>query len=173
MARPDPRYKINVFDTILFFASEEGMKPLPNSEAGILLNLVAAVVEYLGGDANKIPEPSYLSFNSGWTGRVNSELDSVLRNNIKSINPSLVEALRDLLSVEWKRDHGESWWESGLRWILMHRQTGIDNVFFLLHPEVIKIQENLKQMDIDTTMHCRSMGLLMREKIIKNLESTQ
>ena len=162
-------YRQKVFNMILFFASEKGMKPLPNSEEGLLLNMTAAVAEYLGSDSEKIPTPGYLFLDSNWTRRINQEIDRALLQNNKLINPSLAEALGNLLRTEWKTDHGESWWESGVRYQLMFRQRGFHETFCLTVPEIQATRENLERLDADTVEHCRQIGTLMRKYIARDL----
>ncbi len=166
-------YQHEVFETILFLTSEEGMKPIPNGEAEILLEMAAALVEYLGGDVSNIPDSNAIAFDASWTQRVNSEVKLVLERNSKHLNPALLQTLCDLLKVKWKHDHG-SWWESNIRYCLMSRQRALGNTFFLVVPAAQRIRENIKKvMDSDTVEHCKQIGILMRKYIERDLQNTK
>lgn len=164
------RYQVNAFNTILFFASEEGTKPIPNSEREILLEIAAAVTEYLGGNVGNIPQPIHIPINDYWWQTLNRVAEEALKQNSKRLNPALVEMLSNLLKVGWEHDHGESWWESSIRWHLMFGQRGMDKVFYLTVPEVQGVRENIqKTLDTDTVEHCKQIGTLMRKYIARDL----
>lgn len=166
------RYEIRVFDLILFFASEEGIKPLPNSEAGLLLEMARATMEYLGGEINKVPSPDGIPWVDGWPVEFDQAIKLALKQNDKHLNSALVKALDRLLTVEWKNDHGEKWWESGIRPHLIFRQRGMDNTFYLTVPTVAKVRKNIeKYFDADALEHCTQIGILMRKYIAENSKS--
>jgi hypothetical protein len=152
---------------ILFFASEEGRGSLPTGEERLLLSMLAAVVEYLGGDNNKLPSPNSIRYNSAWSYTANEELASALQKNLKNINPALAEALRDLLTVEWKHDYGESWWESGIGREMMFWQISLGQTFYLTYPKVLRILRYISENTDSDVEHCRQIGALMSKYVIK------
>ena len=159
-------YDGRIFNALLFFASEEGMQFLPNGEAEILAPLAAATVEYLGGDASKVPAIIH-SYDYYWWKQLNDAVKKSLNTNSRNLDEPLKTFLCELLTVEWKSDHGESWWESGVRSKLEFRQLGFGSTFSLTHPEVLKIQENIKSHITPADLeHCKQIGLLMRKRIL-------
>ena len=158
-----------IFEVILYFASEEGVKPLPNNEAGLLLPLAGAVVECLGGDVKKIPSPHDLAIDDFWLNRVNKEVELVIQNNPKNFSIELIAALTGMLRVEWKHDYGESWWESSIRGYLAFGEISRTRTFYLTHAKVMEIKELLQgNIAPNVAEHCKQIGLLMRKRIIEN-----
>ena len=93
-----------------------------------------------------------------------------MEQNSKRLNPTLLQALSDLLKAEWKNDHGESWWESSIRYCLMSRQRDMGKTFFLTVPAAQRIREKIEKfMDLDTVEHCKQIGILMRKYIERDL----
>ncbi len=168
--RNEIRYKSNVFDMILLFASEEGLKPIPNRGESILLEMIAAVIEYLGGNTGKIITPEQACYVDNWTGMVNNATEQALEQNSKRLNPAMIEALKSLLKIEWESERGETWRQSGIETMLMFRQRGMDRVFYLTVPEAQKTRENIeKTLDADTVNHCEQIGILMKKYIERDL----
>ncbi len=167
----DAKYRQEVFDLILFIASEEGMKPIPSGETEVLLEMATAVSEYLVGDTKGMPGPYdlILGLDDRWTGWVDQKIEEVLRQNSKHLNPALVEAINDLLKIEWHHDHGDSWWESGVKGQLMFRQKGFRGTFCLTVLDAQAARENLEKLDADTVEHCKQIGILMRKYIARDL----
>ncbi len=160
-------FRCKVFDTILFFASEEGMKPIPNGEKEVLLEMAAAVSGYLTGIDGAIPAPADTIIYEGWTAWVNERIAEAIKANKKRLNPALVEALSDLLKIEWQHDHGDSSWRSGID---LPEQRGYKQVFYLTVPEAQRAREDVeKHLDADTVEHCKQIGVLMRKYIVRDL----
>ena len=165
-----PRDKVNfnsdVLDLIMYFASEEGINYFSRQEERILLPMASATVLYLGGDVGKIPSPNLLSMVRGWTERLNESVERSLELNVKLMKPALVEALRDLLHVEWKNERRDIWWESGIHFRLMFVPTNLSGNFYFSHAEVVNIQNKIVgRLDADTLEHCKNIGLLMKDQL--------
>lgn len=167
----DAEYGRRVFDLILFIASEEGTSPIPSSETEILLEMAVAVSEYLVGDIKKIPGPNdlILGLDGGWTGWVNQKIEEALQQNSKHLNPALVEALKHLLTIEWRSERDDSYWTSGVKSQLRFRQRGFRGTFYLTVPDALAAREDLTRLDADTVEHCKQIGLLMRKYIARDL----
>ena len=173
MGLVEDKHRRDIFGLILFFASSEGLEPLPNSEDYLLLELATAVVDYLGGDGGQIPEPYHVSLIEGWTHRVNRVIGEVLNPlnpNSKKLNLVIAQVLRELLNIEWKSDHGENWWDSGIRWQLeYYPDRGIGWSFHLTVPKAKDARDCIeKYIDPDTVEHCRQIGALMKKYIVRD-----
>jgi len=167
----DADYRRRVFDVILFVASGEGLSPIPSSEAEILLEMAAAVSEYLVGDIKKIPGPNdlILGLDGTWVKWVNQKIEGALLQNSRHLNPALVEALKHLLTIEWRGERRDSWWQSGIKSQLSFRQKGYRGTFYLTVPDALAAREDLTKLDADTVEHCKQIGLLMRKYIARDL----
>lgn len=159
-------FEKRVFGVILYFASEEGTISLPSNEAGILVPFAYAVVEYSGGRTEEMPtSPNYLVWVDNWTDHVNEAVESALAENKKEFSSQLAMALKDLLSVKWQSDHGESWWTSGIERQAIVKP-GFTNHFYISHADVLAIQNDMgKNMAPSDLEHCKQVGLLMRKHI--------
>ena len=165
--RQEAEFRFRILNVLLFYASEEGRQSLPNDEQNILLSLAGATVEYLSGDTTQVPQASRIFGDDTWTSRVNKVVGQVLDQNKKELSLELTSALKNILHIEWKSDHGEKWWETDIRWWLMFRQTGMASTFSLTHPEVLQIQNVIKPNITPTDLeHCKQIGLLMRKHIL-------
>lgn len=159
------KFREKIFNTILFFASEEGMRSLPNSEEAILLCLARAVVEYCGGNKETVPTRTG-PYSPNWTRSLDEAVGQAVKS--KSLGQDMSIALEYILQAEYGSDClSKDSWKSGVYDQLQFRQIGFGETFCLTHPEVLEIQENISShMTPADLEHCKQIGLLMRKNIL-------
>lgn len=165
-------YAMKVFDLLLFYASEEGRKPLPKKEHYLVLELTAALREYLMSDGESVLQASdFTPMIDNWIRNANQDSREALDQGGGKMNPALVQVLREFSHIEWQHDYGESWWQSGMRFELSRvYKGGYDKTFCLTVPFVEKVKQNIvRNLDADTVNHCREIGKLMRKYIDRDL----
>jgi len=168
-------YKLQVFEVLLYHASEEGKEHLPSMWQAISLEIVISLVEYLGGDTVSVPrwQSALTPLGWNWQTQVNEVVTRALESNQNKINPALAEALKDLLEFKWKAERGESWCENQIRHLMMDMEKGFKSTFSLTVPFVENILNKvLSKLDEDTKKHCQAIGELMRPHIKKDLQYT-
>jgi len=166
-------YEINVFNVLLFLASNKGKLSLPNGEKPLLVTMAAAVVEYLvpgSGESVLFLGGHFFSEN---TRSFNGRVEQAFEQTGVKMNPALLEVLKGFLKVEWEHDHGESWWESGLKGCLGELQRGLGGTFCLTVPFVEKAKAALEtSLDSGTAQHCTQIGATMRAFIDRAREQS-
>lgn len=165
LSQSELAYDRRIYRAILFFASENGCKSLPNKDADLLFPLIAAIVEHFGGDTRALPQSTFCD---DWWIKIRDAIKVALpRGRDENLSDDLSATLERLTDVDWNHYYGETSWTAGLE---LHSTKGrlvFGETFCLTHPEVLRIQEDIRSNITPADLeHCKQIGLLMRKHIL-------
>ncbi len=106
---------------LLYLASDEGRKPLPERWQFLTSEVAGGLFEYLTGQEFK-PTYSYFLMPHGmenWGDYVNKTLKHLPVNYAGKISLKLILTLKRMLLFDWHHDHGESWDDNKIRFIML------------------------------------------------------
>ncbi len=172
MERENVEYNHAVFEGLLYFASEKGSNNLPSQWEFLTSEIVGGTYEYiLGREFNdtwqrfKGPLMSDL-----WVYRLNKSLNVVDGRRVNQLNCDLAKAIRYWTELDWKMDHGESWWDNSIRYYFLFGGIHMNSTYALTVPQVKLIEENLANLDQDTLNHTQGIGQLMKKYLEADLQ---
>lgn len=171
MAGPEKdKFEHIVLEGLLFLASEKGSTPLPSLEAYLASSIVAGTYEYVTGQEFQEGHTECLGFNRDpWICRINKGLEVLDGQN--KFNPALAEAINSWARIRWMHDHGESWWESEIRyWLMFGGHNRMQSTFALAVPQAREIEKDLEALDPDTLRHMTNIAEIMKKYIQRDLE---
>jgi len=163
------RFETVVLEGLLYLASDRGANSLPSLEEYLVSEITAGTCEYITEKEVKELHPVCLDRHS-WTRRVNKNLDAL--DGQTKFNPALANAIKYWTYIKWYHDHGESWWESQIRYWLMYGENNRMQSTFALTvvPQARRIEEQLKSVDTDTLRHMGNIAEIMKRYIRQDLE---
>jgi hypothetical protein len=162
-----------IFDTLLLFASNEGQETLPSSEFDLIVEIAAGLVDFLGGKGDQCPNLSTTRYSREcWQQTVNKLVEKTLEQHGDKLNPQLRDALKNLIHLESCHSHGESWWESPLRFYLLFLacRNPMSSTFALSVPFVTHTKNQLQNLPPDIVAQCQMIAQAMKPYVRKDVE---
>lgn len=119
---------------LLYLATDEGRKPLPERWQFMTSEVAGGLVEYLTGQEFRT---TYVhSGMEDWGSCVNKSVENALVQHGDKISPELASVLKSMLHFDWSHDHGESWSDNQIRsMMLFGRGPTISRTFYLTVPD--------------------------------------
>ncbi|HEY4474595.1 MAG TPA: hypothetical protein VJC06_01585 [Candidatus Paceibacterota bacterium] len=161
-------FRTTVLEGLLYLASDRGANPIPSKEDFLISELVSGVCEYITGEEIGDLHPVTLDRHS-WTHMVNKYLEALDHQN--KFNLSLADAIKHWAQITWQHDHGESWWESQIRyWLMFGSHNKMQFTLEFTIPKSREIEDGLKKIDSDTLRHIENIAEIMKKYINQNRE---
>lgn len=162
---------------LLYFATQEGRKPLPERWQFLTSEVVGGLYEYLTGQEFKNTYPRFLMpyGMENWGDYVNKALKNLPINDSGKISRKLVLMLKHMLWFDWHYDHGESWNDNNVRFIMLFGRGPMMSPTFSLtvyHAEEIR-NEIIPTLPLKMLEECRQIAELMKKYIKQDLEFIQ
>lgn len=164
------RFETAVLEGLLYLASNRGSDLLSSREGHLISAIVAGVYEYITGQEFQEGHTQFEGFHRDpWIRRINKGLDVLDGQN--KFNLALADAIRYWAYIERCYDHGESWWESKIRyWLMFGEHNRMQSTFALTVPQARRIEDELKLLDADTLRHMENIAEIMKKYIRRDLE---
>lgn len=167
----EARFRQVVLEGLLYLASGRGANPMSSQEEFLISELVSGVYEYITGEELTNIHPVVLDRHS-WTRMCNKRLEVLEHQN--KFNSVLADAIKSWAHISWCHDHGESWWESGIRyWLMYGSHNRMQPTFEFTVPKSREIEEGLKKIDPDTLRHVENIAEIMKKYIRKDSKYIQ
>ena len=163
------RFETVVLEGLLYLASDRGANSLPSIEDYLISEIVAGACEYVTGEFQEGHSECEGFRRDPWISRINRNLENLCSQT--KFNPALADAIKSWAYVRWCHDHGESWWESQIRyWLMFGNNNRMQSTFAFTVPQARKIEESLKTLDSDTLRHMENIAEIMKRYIRQDLE---
>lgn len=164
------RFETAVLEGLIFLATDRGTRPLPSIEGYLISAVVAGVHEYISGQEFQEGHSEFEGFmRDPWIRKINRGLGLLDEQN--KFNPALADAIRSWTYITWCHDHGESWWESKIRyWLMFGEHNRMQSTFALTVPQTRKTEKELKTLDPDTLRHMEGIAEAMKKYVQRDLE---
>lgn len=161
------RFETTVLEGLLYLASDRGANSLLSPEEYLVSEITAGTCEYIIGEEIKDIHPQVLDRHS-WTRRVNKNLDAL--DSQTKFSPALAGAIKSLAYIRWVHGHGESWWESQIRyWLMFGEHNRMQSTFAFTVPQAREIEGSLKTLDPDILRHVENIAEIMKRYIREDL----
>lgn len=159
---------------LLYLASDEGRKPLPERWQFLTSEVVGGLFEYLTGQEFR-PTYSYFLLPHGmedWGSYANREVEKVLDRHGDKISRELALVLKSMLHFEWSHDHGESWGDNPIRFMMLFgRGPVMSSTFYLTVPDAEEVRNTIIPALSERVLgECRQIAELMKKYVQKDLE---
>ena len=162
-------FETAVLEGLLYLATDRGAGPLPSLEKYLISEITAATCEYVTGEFQEGHSECEGFRRDPWIRMVNRNLDNL--GSQTKFNLALAAAIKYWTNVRWCHDHGESWWESQVRyWLMFGGHNRMQSTFALTVPQANRIEEELKTLDADTLRHMEGIAELMKKYVQRDLE---
>jgi len=166
------RREKRIVEAILYFASDEGKKYLPSMSRVVLFEFIAAVAEYLSGEAGV---ETYLEGGGGGERiyRTNKETAKIFERFGEKLPSAVRTPIQELITLRFVSDHGEKWHENSFEnWFHTIAEPPITHSTFSLSVTTIEhIKTNaIPCFDAETINHLKAIADCMKKYIEKDLE---
>lgn len=162
---------------LLYFASDEGRKPLPERWQFLTSEVTGGLFEYLTGEEFKNTYPYFLMPHGmeDWGDYVNKALKHLPVNYAGKISLKLVLTLKHMLQFKWHHDHGESWDDNHVRFIMLFGRGPImSRTFNLTVCDAVEVKDEIiPALPKRVLNECRQIAELMKKYIKQDLEFMQ
>lgn len=165
-----PSFQREIFNALLFYASNEGRGRLPTIEEALALEIIAGIVDHVSGSDAAACLPNFRDRKGIWEYRVNQIMSHTLEQK-SSILPSMRDSLLLMTRFEFCHDHGEKWWETPIRHYLMYWNdcNKMSSTFALTVPFVEETKQMLAEFRPEVAECCRAIGAAMWPYVANDL----
>ena len=168
--RDDGLFRRTVLEGLFYLASDKGSAPIPSQEDFLISELICGTYEYVTGEEVKDMHPVTLDRHL-WTRRANKYLEVLEHQNFNSL---LADAIKHWAHITWQHNHGESWWESPIRyWLMFGSHNRMQSTLEFTVPRSREIEKTLKLIDPDTLRHMENIADMMKKYIRQHTEYIQ
>lgn len=166
--------KHSILYLLLYLATDEGRKPLPERWQFLTSEVAGGLFEYLTGQEFR-PTYSYFLMPHGmedWGSYVNREVERAFTEHEDKISHELASALKSMLHFEWSHDHGESWSDNPIRFMMLFGRGPImSRTFHLTVPNAEEVKNTIiPALSERVLSECRQIAELMKKYVQKDLE---
>lgn len=155
---------------LLYLATDEGRQPLPERWEFLTSEVAGGLVEYLTGQEFK---PTYAhSFMEDWGSFVNRSVENALTQHGDKISPELASVLKSMLRFSWSHDHGESWSDNQIRFMMLFgRGPVMSRTFYLTVPDAEEVRNEIMPALSERVLNeCHQIAELMKKYVKQDLE---
>ena len=161
----------DVLYLLLYLASDEGRKELPERWQFLTSEVVGGLVEYLTGQELRATY-AHSHGMEDWGSYVNRAVKSAIAEHGDKISLELASVLKSMLHFDWNHDHGESWSDNQVRFIMLFgRGPRMSRTFALTVPEAADVKDRIIPLLGPAIMEpCCQIAELMKKYIKQDLE---
>lgn len=175
--KPSSCAKLNdhqILYLLLYLATDEGRKPLPERWQFLTSEVVGGLVEYLTGQELKDTYPHFFMPHGmeDWGDYINKSLKHLPVNYAGKISLKLILILKHMLQFSWHHDHGESWNDNQVRFIMLFGRGPImSRTFHLTIPDAEEVKEKIiPALPSKMLEECRQIAGFMKKYIKQDIE---
>mgnify|MGYP001563846293 CR=1 FL=1 len=163
--------KSDILYLLLYLASDEGRKELPERWQFLTSEVAGGLVEYLTGQEFKAAYAHSCGIED-WGSYVNREVEKALTEHGGKVAPELASVLKSMLHFDWHHDHGESWSDNQVRFIMLFgRGPMMHRTFALTVPDATDVKDRIIPLLGPAIMEpCRHIAELMKKYIEADLK---
>lgn len=159
---------------LLYFATDEGRKPLPERWQFLTSEVTGGLFEYLTREEFKDTYSDFLMPHGmeDWGDYVNKALKHLPVNYAGKISLKLILTLKHMLWFNWHYDHGESWDDNQVRFIMLFGRGPImSRTFYLTVPDAEEVRGVIIPALSERVLNeCHQIAEFMKKYIKKDLE---